>query len=243
MVRPVRAAAAAALAALALTASDACVAEEVVAYAEGRPEIDYDAFRGYAKADAEPSFRALARESLALARQLHEVMASLAAGEGDPQKSRAAREEAREILARYRDNKATLLRCVDQCLKTPSPAESDLEILRRLRETELQGLLWDKTRFIDCLRDIAGAMKLRFVMHPDVLKFNTVEAQFRRTSADGVLRAITTGFDCDAIVHDGEVVVIKSLKRNDVRLQKYLDEHPDWRYWEPEKVKEVEDDL
>lgn len=233
-----RAAGSAALAALALTASGTCPAQEVVAYAEARPEIDYEAFWA-----AVPRVKELARESLVQARELLEVMERLSTAEKDEAKLAEARAAARELLLRYRDNKATLVRTVDVCLKAPRDREDDLEILRRLRETELVGISWDKTKFIDCLRDLAGALRVRFLMHPDVLKFNTIEASFPRAPADGILKAIATGFDCDYYVYNGEVVVIKTLKRNDIRIQQFLDKHPDWKYWRPQEVKEVEDDL
>ncbi len=244
MFRKIRTAfAASALLALGLTASDTCVAQDVVAYAEGRPEIDYDAFWKYTDKAAETGFRPLARESLALARQLNDAMLRLSETEKEPGKSTAVRLEIRDLLVKYRDNKTTLVRIANECLKNPPPREDDLAIIKRLRETELQGLHWSDAKFIDCLRDISGAMNLRFVMHPDVLKFNTIDARLPKTAADGVLRQITYGFDNEYLVHQGEIVIIKSLKRNDVRLQKYLDEHPDWKYWEVEKVQDVEDDL
>lgn len=226
------------LAAVGLTASDECAAQEVVAYAEGRPVIDYDAFWA-----AVPQIKELAKEALDLARQLNESMDALASSENDAVKSREARVSARDLLDRYSANRVKLIAILDACLKTPPAKDADVDILKRLRETELIGIKWDKTKFIDCLRDLAGAMNLRFVMHPDVLKFNTVEAAFPRSSADGILRAITSGFDCDYIIRNGEIVVIKSIKRNDKRLQQYLDRHPEWKYWRAAEVKEVEDDL
>ena len=226
------------LAAVALTASDTCVAQEVVAYAEERPVIDYDAFWA-----AVPQVKELATEALDQARELHEAMDALAQSENDPAKSRETRTLARGTLDRYRANRVRLVGILDVCLKTSRSTDTDIEILKRLRETELIGVRWDKTKFIDCLRDLAAALKVRFVMHPDVLKFNTVEAAFPRSSADGILRAITSGFDCDFIIQNGEIVIIKSIKRNDKRLQQYLDKHPEWKYWKKAEVQEVEDDL
>ena len=104
---------------------------------------------------------------------------------------------------------------------TPPPAETNLQIKERLRATELVGVSWDKTKYIDCLRDMARELRLRIVMHPDVLKFNTVEAVFPKTSADALLRQMTFGFDCEYILHKGEVVIIKAIKRNDKRLEEY----------------------
>jgi hypothetical protein len=235
--------AASALVALALGVSDACLGQDVIAYAEGRPDLDYDAFWKYTAKDANPGFRSLGTESLALARQLNDCMLHLAEGEKEGGASKGAREEAREILTKYRDNKAAYIRMLDECLKTPPPKEDDLVILKKLRDTELEGVVWDKTYYINCLRDIASALRLRVVLHPDVLKFNTVEARFPRTSADGILRGITTGFGAEAVVYNGEVIVIKTIKRNDERLQKYLTAHPEWKYWEIEKAQDVEDDL
>ena len=153
------------------------------------------------------------------------------------------RAKTRDLLIRYREEKARLVRAVDRCLKTPAASESDLAILKRLRETELVGVSWNETRYVDCMRDLARELKLRVLMHPDVLKFNTVEATFPKTSADGVLRALTSGFDCEHIVYNGEVIVIKAIKRNDARLQKWLDEHPGWKYWRPKDAPPIEDDL
>jgi hypothetical protein len=232
------AAAAGALALVSLGASDTCAAEEVVAYAEERPDLDYEAFFA-----ALPRIRELAGEALALSRELNDTMEKLRKAEGDKVAAGIARSAARDLLVKYRDNRVTLLALVNGILKKAPAAEADLAILRRLRDTELLGVSWDKTKFIDCLRDIARAVGVRFVLHPDVLKFNTVEAAFPRASADGILRAITAGFGCDCIVFEGEIVVIKSLKRNDARIQKYLDRHPEWQYWKPEEVKEEEDDI
>jgi hypothetical protein len=232
------AAAAAALAAVAVAASDSCRAQEVLAYAEERPTIDYDAFLL-----AVPQFKELSQDSLALAREVNEAMEALGAAAKGSAEEREGRAAVRALLLRYRDNKAKAVRVADTVLKTKPPRESDLAILKKLRETELVDVTWRKTKFIDCLRDLARAVEVNFVLHPDVLKFNTVEVTFPRASADGILRAIVGGFDCDWIVHDGEIVIIKSIKRNDKRLQQYLDKHPDWKFWRPEEVKEVEDDL
>jgi hypothetical protein len=227
------------LAAVALVASDTCVAQEVVAYAEERPVLDYDAFWA-----AVPRIKELAKESLKEATDLHDAMEKLSKMENDAVGTKIARKEARELLETYRANRIEYLTLLNAGLKTPAPKDTDLDILKRLRETELIGIHWDKTKFIDCMRDIAAALNVRILIHPDVLKFNTVEASFPRSSADGILRAITSGFDAEFIVYNGEIIVIKTIKRNDKRLQKYLDKHPDWKYWRPEDVKQnVDDDL
>jgi hypothetical protein len=85
-------------------------------------------------------------------------------------------------------------------------------------------------------------LKLRFVMHPNVLKFNTVEMDFPRARADGILTTICTGFECEYIVHNGEVIVIKAIKRNDERLMRYIKEHPEWKYWRPEPKVDIAPD-
>jgi len=240
MAAPTRAAAVAAgvLALVANTLSDTCRAQEVVAYNEKRPEIDYEAFRG-----AVPQFKALGAEALDDAKVLLELMDKLAATEKDDAASKAARIEARDLLVRYRDNKVKVAALADTVMMRKGTPEADLEILKRIRETELVGIDWKETKFIDCLKDLSQALKVTFVMHPDVLKFNTIEAAFPRSSADAILRAITTGFDCDYVVYHGEIIVIKSLKFNDRRMQAYLTKHPDWKYWKPKEIKQVEDDL
>lgn len=240
MALPVRAAGAGALLALvALTASDTCTAQEVIAYAEERPDFDYEAFWA-----AVPRVKELARESLKQATDLHEAMEKLAKSENDAVGAKISRAEARDLLEKYRANRLEYLKLLDVCLKTPAPKDEDLEILKRLRETELLGVKWNQTKFIDCMRAIAQACNIRILIHPDVLKFNTVEAEYPRASADGLLRALTSGFDAEFIVFHGEVIIIKTIKRNDKRLLKYLDKHPDWKYWRPEEVKpQAEDDL
>lgn len=239
MTRTLRTAGAAAvLAALALTASDTVLAQEVVAHNEGPPGIDFEAYFA-----AVPEMRKLSDETLAQARELHEIMDRLAAAEKDPAKSRAERAALRDLLVKYRANKERLVGLVDRAMRTPPPKAEDIEVLRRLRDTELVGISWQRTKFIDCLRDIARALEVRFVMHPDVLKNNTVEVNFPRSSADGILKALCTGFDCDYYVHNGEIIVIKTIKRNDKRLQKFLTDHPDWKYWQKKAAVEVEDDL
>lgn len=233
-----RAAAAALLAALALTASDEVRAQEIVAYEKVVPPIDLDAFFG-----AVPRMKALADETLAQARELNEAMERLAASEGDAAKNREARAATRDLLVRYRERKLELVKIVDTCLKTAPAKEADLDILKKLREKDLQGIAWKERKFVDCLRDIAGPLDLRFVLHPDVLMFNTVEARFETSPADGILRFLTAGFDCDYYVHNGEIIVIKSIKRNDKRMQKFLDRHPDWKFWRKKEAVAVEDDL
>jgi hypothetical protein len=239
MSRSLRAAAPAAfLALVAVFASDTCRAQDVVAYAEERPDIDYDAFRA-----AIPQFKTLGRSALDDAKVLLETMEKLAATEKDAAASRAARSEARDLLVRYRDNKVKVVELVDRVLKRQGTPESDVEILKRIRQTELVGISWNQTKFIDCLRDLSQALKVRFVMHPDVLKFNTVEITFPRSSADAILRTIINGFDCDYYVYNGEIIVIKTLKFNDKRMQAYLTKHPDWKFWRPKEIQQVEDDL
>jgi len=230
--------AAAVLALISITASDTCRGQDVIAYNEKRPELDYDAFWA-----SVPQFKSLGNEALEEARLLLETMEKLAASEGDATASKAARAEARDLLVKYRDNKVKVARLADTVLKRRDTPEPDLEILKRIRQTELVGISWQQTKFIDCLRDLAQALKVNFVLHPDVLKFNTIEASFGRSSADGILRAITVGFDCDYFVYDGEIIVIKTFKMNDKRMQAFLTKHPDWKYWRPKQVQEVEDDL
>ena len=240
----VRAAGSAAILALvAFAASDSIGAQEaktwdVVAYNEKRPDIDYDAFKA-----SVPRFKELGREALESARLLAEAMDKLAATEKDATASRAARTDARDLLLKYRDNKAKVIQLADTVLMRRGAVEPDVEILKRIRESELVGISWNQTKFIDCLRDLAGALQVNFVMHPDVLKFNTVEITFPRSSADAILRTIIHGFDCDYYIHNGEIVVIKSLKFNDKRMQAYLTKHPDWKYWRPKEIKQIEDDL
>jgi hypothetical protein len=226
------------LGAVALVASDTCTAQEVVAYAEGRPDVDYDAFDA-----AVPRFKELGRDALAEARLLNDLMEKLAQSEKDEAAAKEARAGVRDLLVKYRDNKVREAQLVDTVIKRKRTGKTDAEILKILHETELIGINWNKTKFIDCLRDLSQALGVTFVLHPDVLKFNTVEVSFPRSSADGILRAIIAGFECDYIVYDGEIVVIKTIKRNDKRLQDYLDRHPEWKYWRPEDVKAVEDDL
>ena len=237
MQRPFRAAAAA-LAVAAFAVPAPCPAQEVIAYAEGRPVVDYDAWR-----DSVPEMREISKRTFALVMELHECMDRLGAAESDPGKQAEERLKARDMLLRYRADKDTLVNIVDRCLKTPPPAETNLEIKERLRATELVGVSWNKTKYIDCLRDMARELKLRIVMHPDVLKFNTVEAVFPKTSADALLRQMTFGFDAEYILHKGEVVIIKSIKRNDKRLEDYREKHPEWKYWRPKDAPEIEDDL
>ncbi len=239
MHRTLRAAGAfAVLGALALTASDTALAQEVRAHGEGPPGVDIAAFQACV-----PRMMALSEETLAQARQIADIMDRLAATEADPEKNRAERAALRDLLLKYRERKTEVVTLMDAALRTPPPEEEDLEILRRLRDTELVGISWNQTKFIDCLRDIARAVGVRFVMHPDVLKNNTVEVTIPRAAADGVLRNMCTGFDCDWYVHNGEIVVIKTIKRNDKRLQKFLDEHPGWKYWKVKEKVEVEDNL
>jgi hypothetical protein len=230
---------AAVLALVAITASDTCRAQEVIAYNEKRPDIDYDAFRA-----AIPQFKALGAEALEDAKLLLETMEKLAATEKDETAAKAARADARDLLVKYRDNKVKVARLADTVMMRKGTPEPDMDILNRLRQTELVGISWPHdTKYIDCLRDLAGALKVNFVMHPDVLKFNTVEAAFPRSSADAILRAITTGFDIDYFVYDGEIILIKTLKFNDRRMQAYLTKHPDWKFWRPKEIQQVEDDL
>ena len=231
-------AAAAALAVAAFAAPAPCPAQEVIAYAEGRPVVDYEAWKA-----AVPEMREITKRTFALVTELHECMDRLSAAESDPAKQAEERLKARDMLLRYRADKDTLVNIVDRCLKTPPPAETNLEIKERLRATELVGVSWNKTKYIDCLRDLARELRLRIVMHPDVLKFNTVEAVFPKTSADGILRQMTFGFDCEYVLHKGEVVIIKTIKRNDKRLEDYREKHPDWKYWRPKDAPEIEDDL
>jgi len=229
---------AAVLALVAISASDTCRAQEVVAYDEKRPDIDYDAFRA-----AVPQFKALGQEALDDAKLLLETMEKLAATEKDDTASKAARLEARDLLVKYRDNKLKVVRLADTVLMRKGTPEGDLDIMKRIRETELVGISWNQTKFIDCLKDLGEALKVNFVLHPDVLKFNTVEITFPRSSADAILRTIIVGFDCDYFVYNGEIVVIKSLKFNDRRMQAYLTKHPEWKFWRPKEIKQVEDDL
>jgi hypothetical protein len=232
------AAAAAALAALALVAGDTCSAQDVEAYNEGRVAIDYEAFWA-----AVPQIKDLGRDALEGARELNELMDQLAAHEADPAAVKDLRSKVRASLLRYRDLKAKEIQLVNSVFKKKGTGQKDADIRQRLRDTELVGISWQKTKFIDCLRDLSQALNVRFVLHPDVLKFNTVEVAFPRAAADGILRALCSGFECDYLVHNGEIVIIKSLKRNDERLLKYLEKHPDWKYWKVEEAKDVEDDL
>jgi hypothetical protein len=229
---------AAVLASVAFFASDTCTAQDVVAYNEGHPDLDYEAFWA-----AVPQLKDLGKEAIEGARSLNDLMEKLAESEKDAAASKELRTAVRDALLRYRDVKVKEARLCDTVLKRKGAPEKDLEIIKRLRETELLGIAWNKTKFIDCLRDLSQALNVRFVLHPDVLKFNTVEVAFPRTAADGILRALCTGFGCDYIVFNGEIIIIKSIKRNDERLQAFLDKHPDWKYWRPEVVKDVEDDL
>lgn len=230
--------AALALAALALSASDTVVGQEVRAHDEGPPGVRFEALFA-----AVPQMRTLSAESLAQFRQVADIMDRIAAAEKDPEKNRTERAALRDLLVKYRDNKEKVVKLVDGALGTPPPAETDLEVMRRLRETELVGIHWNRTKFIDCLRDIARAVNVRMVMHPDVLKNNTVEASMPRAAADGLLAQICNLCDTEYIVHHGEIIIIKKIKKNDKRLQKFLDEHPDWKYWKVKQAVEVEDDL
>ena len=201
MAVPIRAVAAVGVLALvATTLWDTCRAQEVFAYNEKRPDLDYEAFRG-----AVPQFKTLGAEALDDAKLLLDLMDKLAATEKDA--SKAARAEARDLLVRYRDNKVKVAALADTVLKHKGSGEADMEILKKLRQTELVGISWNQTKFVDCLRDLAQALQVTFVMHPDVLKFNTVEITFPRSPADGILRTITAGFDCDYIVYNGEKTV------------------------------------
>jgi len=229
---------AAAGAAAALAAPGESPAQEVLAYAEGRPVVDYDAWKA-----AVPEMREISKRTMEFVKELHECMERLSAAESDAAKQAEERLKARDLLLKYRQDKAALVRLVDRCLATPPAAETDLQIRQRLRDTELVGVTWSKTKYIDCLRDLARELRLRIVLHPDVLKFNTVEATFPKTSADGILRQMTFGFDCEYILHNGEVVIIKAIKRNDKRLEQYREQHPDWKYWRPKEAPEIEDDL
>ncbi len=239
MHRSLRAAGAAVvLGALALTASDTVLAQDVTAHDEGPPGVDFAAFFG-----AVPQMKALAEETLEQSRQIADLMDRLAATEGDPGKNRVERGALRDLLVKYRDNKAALVRLTDAALNTPAPKESDLDVMRKLRETELVGIHWDRAKFINCLRDIAGAVGVRITMHPDVLKNNTVEASMPRAAADGLLAQLCALCDSEYVVYNGEVIVVKKYKRNDKRLQAFLDKHPDWKFWRKKAAVEVEDDL
>ncbi|MHC4924272.1 MAG: hypothetical protein ACYTG4_09375 [Planctomycetota bacterium] len=227
-------AATAALGVLAIAGTPSSQAQEVVAYGEGTPELDYDAyFTGLA------GQKDLAEKCLQLAKDLHEVMDKIRTSDGNPEDDRVLRAKAKSILQTYREYKKQQVELIDASLATAPPRMSDRKILHRLRDTELLGIVWNKRKFIDCLRDVGTRLKVNFVMHPNVLKFNTVEMDFPRASADSVLRTICSGFECDYIVYNGEIIVIKSIKRNDERLNRYLKEHPEWKYWRPEKKVDI----
>ena len=232
------AAAGALFAAMVVFASDTGEAQDVVAYGEGDHVVDYDAYwKGM------PRQMELSRDCLSLAKELHEVMDRLAEDEGKPEVETRLRGQVRGLLETYRARKAELVALTDGAMKTPPPLMGDREILTRLRDTELLGISWQKRTFVNCLRDLSRMLKVRFLIHPNVLKYNTVEMEFPRATADAMLRTICSGFESDYIVHNGEIIIIKSIKRNDERLQRYLAEHPEWKYWRPEKRTEVEDDL
>jgi len=224
------AAAAAVFAAMAVGVSPAGVAQEVRGLTR-HPSIpiDYEAWW-----EDLPEAKALSEKGLELAMRLHDVMGRLAESEKDPVKGRASRAEARAVLEEYRAVKARQVAIVDRAMKTPPPRSSDVDILRKLRDTELLSISWNKRKYIDCLGDIGSALRINFVIHPGVNEYNTVEMDFPRMSASGILRTICDGFELEAIVYNGEVTVIKKLKRNDERMLKYLNNHPEWKYWLPE---------
>ncbi len=215
-------------------------AQEVRALGEGAMYVDYDTYWA-----ATPELRSLSEQSLALALELHREMDALREAEKDPAKVRVHRAKVKSLLEEYRARKARLIAVVDTILHTPPPRMADVELLRKLRDTELIDISWNKRKFIDCLRDVGRALKVDFVMHYDVNKFNTVEMDFPRQSADGILRTICAGFESEYIIHNGEICIIKKLKRNDERLLRYFKDHPEWKYWEPEPETPIgeEDDL
>jgi hypothetical protein len=207
--------------------------------ADAPPPVDYDAFW-----EAAPEMRAISAQGQAAADRLHALMDELRKAEGDAEKTPRLRLEVKGLLEEHRARKARLVELASRSLKTPAPKRADIDLLRRLRDTELLDIRWDKTKFLDCLNQVAKAVDTRVVLHPDVLKFNTVEMDFGRVSASGVLDIICKGFECEWIVHGGEVIVIKELKRNDIRMKQYLDKHPEWKYWEkpPETPREKTED-
>jgi hypothetical protein len=228
------AAAAIALAAVALLAPQAGVAQEVAAHGQPKPEFDPETLWNGVK-----PLQELSAEAVELAVGIQEAIEILDAPEG----AAGAKAAAREKLARYRDNRRKALPILDAAMKRPAARQADAEILRKLRETELIDIRWKGTKFVHCLQDIADALGVDFVVHHVVMSFNTIEASFPRSAADGILRQITFGFDCTYYVHDGQIIVLKELSPNERRMQKAIDKDPDWKYWRAPVIKEVEDDL
>lgn len=204
-------------------------AQDVIAMGEEPMEVDYVVFW-----EVGPEMRLLSEKAQALALDLHGKMDALSQAEKDPQKSLALRREVKALLEEYKASKERLISLVDRVIKTPPPRIGDVDLLRKLRGTELTDINWNKRKFIDCLRDIGKRLRVNFVMHYDMNKFNTVEMDFPQATADGILRTICAGFEAEYIVHNGEICVIKKLKRNDERLLRYFEKHPEWKYWEPE---------
>jgi hypothetical protein len=212
-------------------------AQDVIAMGELPMEVDYDAFWA-----AGPEMRLLSEQAQALALDLHGTMDALRQSEKDVEKSKSLRAEVNALLAEYKARKVRLIALIDRIIKTPPPRFSDIDLLKRLRNTELTDISWNKRKFIDCLRDIGKRLRVNFVMHYDMNKFNTVELDFPQSTADGILRTICAGFEAEYIVHNGEICIIKRLKRNDERLLRYFDKHPEWKYWEPKPETDLGND-
>jgi hypothetical protein len=193
--------------------------------------VDFDVFWESAR-----EMRGIAADGQVAADKLQALMQELGATQ-EAEKAKRLRMEVKGLLEEHRARKARLNDIASRCLKTPAPKKADIDILRKLRDTELLGIHWNKTKFIECLSQIGRAVDVRFVLHPDVLKFNTVEMDFGRVSAAGLLNIICKGFECEWLVYGGEVIVIKELKRNDLRFLKYLEKHPEWKYWEKDPAK------
>ncbi len=200
------------------------------------PPLDYQAYWA-----SVPETRALSKAGLDAVSKLHDLMTALVDSEKDEKKSHAIRADVKGLLEDYRAGKVRMIALVDKALKTPAPTMTDLQILQKLRDTDLLDLHWREAYFKNCIRDVSERLRIPMVLSPKVVQLNTVSADFDRSSAAGVLRWLCEGFDLQYLVHNGQVLLTKKLDRSDERFQDYLKKHPDWKYWLPEPLPKAEE--
>jgi len=193
-------------------------------------EIDYLAVR-----KAMPQMQELAQQGNELATGLHKTMDALDSTQ-DELKQRELREQLRGQLEAYRAKKLESIDVIRPLVNIPTTDLTDEQILEKIRNTELNSVVWDNTFFDKCIRDLSGALEIPIRLQYRVVQKNTVTMRFQKAPAETILATLLNGFDLRYVIHGGEIVIYKKITPTEERFLDYQKRHPEvkLKYWEQE---------
>ncbi|MCU0728171.1 MAG: hypothetical protein MUE73_20680, partial [Planctomycetes bacterium] len=176
-----------------------------------------------------PEMQQISEKSVESIRTLNRLMKALEQSVKDDEAA-GLRAQIRPVLLEHRSLKERMIALVDQILKAPAPARSNLEALRKLHSTTLHDVSWNNIIFKYVVRDLTQALGIPIHLNGRVTIRHQVDVQFPQVTALAALDMICTNFELKWIIYNGEIHIAKKINPNEDRFIEWEKAHGqvDW---------------